>query len=195
MKGSKKAAFHDLFCADAKTELWRVGAGISTMAQVLLAAVEELEGEGWKKLVDKEMYKKMMAETKDLKPHLAVLNFGKGSEEGGDGDGGFAAIRRKQNDGTAREVSRTEQRVAEAAKYLYAWLKQEKSAFRQGLKFLAAGGVLYGAFCKEKTIRAGVLYKPASEEDFVRASLKRWQGGGDEEAPEDRRKEDAGLFS
>eukprot|EP00971_Amphidinium_carterae_P003353 66082-Amphidinium_carterae.1 len=90
VKGNKVVAFHSYLAAP---DQWHMGAGISQTAQTLLHSIEALESE--------DLKARALAEAETLKPHLTVLNIGKGS-----------AVETKQESGSFRSLKKRTQSAA-----------------------------------------------------------------------------------
>ena len=71
--GNKAAKYFTEFADD---DLERKGVAISRMAQVMMIALERLEGDIAAKVLDKAVLHEAMKEVRELKPHLVTLNGG-----------------------------------------------------------------------------------------------------------------------
>ena len=95
-EGNKKAAYHSHLCADKVADPWHVGAGVSTTAAALQAAIKNLETQDMQRLVRPELYDKIMAEASELKPILEMLNIGKGSQKQDAAGGTMSTVRKAE---------------------------------------------------------------------------------------------------
>eukprot|EP00971_Amphidinium_carterae_P199940 3968221-Amphidinium_carterae.1 len=138
--GNKKAKYHSHLCADQATDAWHIGAGISQTAAALLAAITHLKTDNMKKLLDKDVYAKVMAEVSVLEPHLLQLNLGKGPQTERD-TGSFRAVKKRKTASAPEVQTSTEATVLNAAGELHKWLSQEASPLRSTLFLLAACGM------------------------------------------------------
>ena len=172
-KGNRKAAYHSHLCANLTTDAWHVGAGISVTAAALLHAVEALEHENLKRILKEDLYAAAMGEAKTLKPHLEVLNFGKGIAGQGPVQASFRAVKKRRVDPSAPAPGRSEPEVQKAAEQLHDWLSKPSSPLRGLLFILSANNVFFTGYAAEKVARACVKHKPASKEDFVTGALAR----------------------
>ena len=115
-EGNKKAAYHSHLCADKATDMWHVGAGVSTTAAAIQAAVKNLETEDMKRLLRPELHEKIMAEALELKPILEKLNIGKGSQKQDAAASGTMRQAKRAKTGTSTIHAYSEEEVIEAAK-------------------------------------------------------------------------------
>ena len=168
-KGSKRVAFHTDLTA---TDPWRQGVGISRSAEALLAAIDLLESDNVKQLVKEEPLARAMEEVAALKPHLAVLNSGKGSQ-GGPKEPTLAQLKRRRTDQTSDTAAHSEAEVRAAATTVYKWLQKENTPLRAILHILAGSGAFFAGHVAEKVLRAAAKYKPFTEDSWVEAAMAR----------------------
>ena len=172
-EGHKAAHFlTELAATDATGGDMRAGIGISKTAQVLVAAIETLKLDVNKKWIAEEPYAKAIAEADELLPHLNVLNCGT-SGIGERRSKGFASMGGGRND---RAPASDAAATGAAAAALHKWLAKDRTPLRGMLGLLSGGGVFYAAAVAEKTARAWLHCKPASEEQAVRAAQARHAG-------------------
>jgi len=164
--GNKKASYHSLLCADKVADKWRVGAGISTTAAALQAAIKHVESPDMEKLLRPELHAKIIQETEQLKPILDMLNVGRGSQKQDRDTGSFREAKRQKTTGTSSVHAYTEAQVLDATKKFHAWLSQDKSAFRGALYILSGSNTYYTAHTAEMVARACVHCKPLSLEEM-----------------------------
>ena len=117
--GNKQAAYHSHLCADKDADPWHVGAGISTTAAALQAAVKNLESEDMKRLIRPELYEKIMTEANELKPVLEMLNIGKGSQKQ-EASGSTMRQAKRAKVGSSTVHAYTEAEVLQATKKFHA---------------------------------------------------------------------------
>ena len=173
-KGNRKAAYHSHLCADVAKDGWHVGAGISMTASAVLHAVEALEHENLKRVLREELYTAAMNEAASLKPHLEVLNFGKGVAGQGPVQASFRTVKKRRLEpGAASVPGRSEADVQKAAEHLCDWLAKPSSPLRGLLCILSGNNAFFTGYTAEKVARSCVLHKPASKADFVAGALAR----------------------
>jgi hypothetical protein len=174
--GTKAAKFNTLLAADQTDDPWRVGAGLSATAQVLVGAIEELKAPMPAQLMGKsEAYKKAVEEGDSLMPHLQILDFGKGSQKENPESGSFQSLKKKMRFTPSQAPKRTptKQELQVASEALHKWLSLPTSALRGVLAVLAGKGTFYSAHVFEKVARGMVECKPATKEDFLAALVVR----------------------
>ena len=175
--GNEFAKYHANFAAELPEDGGdvRVSIAISQTAEALLAVIHQLETGGRAdgnlgKLCDKAALDKAKAEADALKPHLEVLNFGKGtlSEKKAKG---FQSVKRAKTEPSG--PVRTKEQIEAAAKKMYDFLQREKSMLRSLLEILSAGGVFWAGYVALRTAKAAVACKPIDKEDFVAGAVAR----------------------
>ncbi|CAE7364503.1 unnamed protein product [Symbiodinium sp. CCMP2592] len=172
-RGNKSAAYHSHLCADQTQDAWRVGAGISLTAASLLATFEHLESKEMKLIIVEEFYVKIKAEIDHLKPHLRMLNFGKGSAAQKD-TGSFRAVKKQRTLGSNIETpTPTQEQLETAAKEFFKWLSSAKTPLRSMLFLLSGSNTYYSSHCAEVVARACIQHKPITEANFVAAVFAR----------------------
>ena len=184
-EGNKKTAYHSHLCADKETDKWHVGAGVSTTAAAIQAAIKHLESKEMRMLVRPEIYEKILVEAMELKPIVEKLNLGRGSQKHDKSTGSLSQAKRQKNEGTVHGHS--EEEVLAAVKKFHAWLSQEKSALRGALFVLSGSNTYYTSHAAEVVARACITYKPLSAEemcDCMKARLSKPAEQEDEKAPE-----------
>ena len=136
---------------------YRVGVGLSRHAGLLVNIIERLRTDEYLKLIlDKDVYKKAMAEAKTLLPFLQTLNFGKGSMHRGEQDNaGLRGLRKRSRDEEKKDFP-SEPDIDAAVAEVFAWLERPASALRGLLVVLSAGGLPYAAMAGERTLRAWI---------------------------------------
>ncbi|CAJ1458566.1 unnamed protein product, partial [Effrenium voratum] len=148
-KGDKFAAFYSELAAtpeNCKDAPYRVGVGLSRLAEVLLNSIEEFQSRDFlRKLLKDSVVKKVDEEAGDLLPHLKA----KGPQA-------------PEAPGAAA-VAPTADELAASAKKLYEFLSSgTNSNLRALVATLSAGGVLYAAHCADSLARRdGERHHPA----------------------------------
>ena len=191
--GNKQAAYHSHLCADKDADPWHVGAGVSTTAAALQAAVKNLESEDMKRLIRPELYEKIMTEANELKPVLEMLNIGKGSQKQEASGSTMKQAKRAKVGGSAVHAY-TEAEVLEAAKKFHAWLSQEKSALRGALFVLSGNNSYYTGHVAEVVARACIQHKPLSAADMVTCMRARLTKPAESEGSKKPGTDVTGLF-
>lgn len=178
-EGSMVASFHSELAATESTGgVYRVGVGISRIAESLLAAIHALEDPALKRLLQDRPLTVALGEGKGLEKALVILNAGKGSESTDTEGAGFGKFRSAVGQATS-QPNHSEEAVRKAAADLYAWLTLDKSPLRAMLALLSCHGVFYAAQVNEKVARGWVHHKPAELRDVEAAALaRRARGGG-----------------
>eukprot|EP00439_Symbiodinium_sp_Y106_P039165 s2340_g4.t2 len=172
-RGNRKAAYHSHLCANLDNDAWHVGAGISLTAAALLCSIKHFRSTEMKTLIKEQWYDAVEQELTNLKPHLKMLNLGKGSAKQKD-TGSFRQAKKRKTDsvgGDGRLPSVEE--VTKAAKVLYDWLKQPSSPFRSLLCVLSGSNTYFSGHVAETVARAAVLQKPLTAEQFLEAMRAR----------------------
>jgi hypothetical protein len=177
--GNKKAKFHTELAADKEHGGdYRVGVGMSRMAETLLAAIEQLDDENIGLLLAPGPLQSAQAEGKALAPALRILNAGKGAENDETAASFSAFKKHKGNAGssskdTGRPASSTTADIEKAAAEYHDWLSKETTPLRAVLAILAGNGTFFAAHVAEKTSRAWALHKPADKSAAQAAALAR----------------------
>lgn len=175
-EGSKAAVFHSELAATQESGGdYRVGVGLSRVAQSLSAAISALQEPMMAKVLQDSRLKAALAEAKLLEKPLAVLNAGKGSEKIAEDVKGFGKFRAVAGQ-PQQTPQHSEAAVRQAAGDLHTWLSKEKSALRGMLAILSANGTFYAAQINEKVARGWIRHKPASPADVAKAALARQTG-------------------
>ena len=188
--GGKSVHFHSHLAADIHTNPWSVGAGISITCQSLLWAIDRMESEKMLGILKEDMVKTALEEAGSLKPHLLILNFGRGSV-GSTKSANMSNLRRKSPQPVAIPG---EHEIKESVYELHEWLRKPKSPFRGFLAVLSGDGCFYAAHAAEKVARACITCKPADFEHFCRGALARRQSVQPPIARYDARWDVADLF-
>ncbi|CAE7369786.1 unnamed protein product, partial [Symbiodinium sp. CCMP2456] len=113
--GNKQAAYHSHLCADLQTDAWHVGAGVSTTAAAIEAAIKNFDTENMRMFSREDLYAKVIEEINQLKPVLEKLNVGRGSQKMEAGPGGFKEAKRQKTSEPVQAY--TEAEVLEAARF------------------------------------------------------------------------------
>eukprot|EP00971_Amphidinium_carterae_P107237 2124453-Amphidinium_carterae.1 len=173
VKGNKVVAFHSYLAAP---DQWHVGAGLSQTAQTLLHSIEALESEDLQAVLVPDILKRALAEAETLKPHLTVLNIGKGSSvETKQESGSFRSLKKRTQSAAPPKLPSDADTTA-AAEALYNWAKQDQSALRGLLSILSSGSTFYASYSAEKILRGYVSDKTTAE-SLVAAALARKNTG------------------
>ena len=185
--GSKAAFFHtELAATGATGGDYRVGIGLSRLAQTLLAALSKLREPNMAKLLQPRPLELALNEALQLEPHLKVLNAGKGNlatpEDANTGPTGFARSWKAASASGPPTPAHTKEAIEAAAAAVHVWLAKPASPLRAIISVLSAGGSFYAANAAEKTARAWIKCKPAGEAACINAALARATGT---EAPVD----------
>jgi len=157
--GNKAAKYFTEFADD---DLERKGVAISRLAQVMMIALERLEGDVAVKVLDKAVLHEAMKEVRELKPHFVTLNGGMNQGSGP----------KSLKYATSQASPKSSTDIKEAAMKVFEWLTRPTSTLRSLLSFLSGGGCWYVAACHEKTARA-YIKKGITEEVFTDSSIKR----------------------
>lgn len=178
-EGNNAATFHSELAATELTGgVYRVGVGISRVAESLIAAIHALEEPMLKRLLRDAPLAAALNEGKQLEKSLVILNAGKGSERTGEELAGFGKFRAAAAQPEA-PPQQSETAVKRAAAELHAWLSLEKSPLRAVLALMSGHGVFYAAQVNEKVARGWIHHKPATLADVEAAALaRRGQGAG-----------------
>lgn len=171
-KGDKNCPYFTELAADeSQGGLYRQGVGLSKVAEVVAAAIKELEKEHYGKFIDKTLYQAIMAEATQLKPILAVLD-GKSQESYVQAAGSMSRRR--------RVAAVSHEQADAAAKGFRNWLALPQSKLRAAFAVLSGGGVFWAAQAAEKSARAWKDHAPVDEDHMVSVARARLCG----EAPE-----------
>ena len=119
--------------------------------------VYSLQSENFAAVLKPEHLKQALDEAELLKPHLEVLNFGKGSEKEAT-TGTLSQLKRRKI--TAAAAAPSQEAVKAAADAVHTWLQKDMSPLRAMLSILAGSGAIWSAHVAEKVARAAVLHKP-----------------------------------
>ena len=178
-EGSEAARFHsELAATDETGGNYRVGLGLSRVAETLLAGIKELRESNVAQLLKEEPYQKALTEAAELTPSLRILHAGKGRQGGMESSGtGFGKLR-KQKAKQKEAPQHTPQDVEAAARAVHAWFMKRESPLRAMFNILSRGGAFYTANVADKVGRSWVAGKPAPVEDAITAALARAGGGG-----------------
>lgn len=135
--GSKWCAYHhELAAGPATGGNYRVGVGLSRVAEALLAAIERLDAPTTAMLVKESALTAAKADADKIRPSLAVLNAGRGSESAGQGAIGFKSLCAAPG---ALKKAPTEEEIRKAAKVLHDWWSQERSPLRAFVSIMSQG--------------------------------------------------------
>ena len=158
-EGDDYVAYHSELCADSTTGgPYRVGVGLSRNAAVLAKAIERLQTDNIRAVLDDEKLAAVMDEADRLMPHLRVLDFGKGSET----NDGATTLRSVRRWGAETKVSHTAEEIKAAVSVVHEWLNKKHSPLRGMLSILAGGGLFYSAYAAELTLRGWVQFGGAT---------------------------------
>jgi len=151
----------------------RRGIAISRMAQVMIEAIDRLDGDVAKAVLNEKVRADAHAEGKELKEYLMILNGGMNS----------TAATKSLKYVSKTIVAPNAEKVTEAAKKVFDWLNKRDSYLRSLLAFLSGGGLYFAAACHEKTSRA--FLSAFTKELFVEAAVARISKGHNEETNDD----------
>ena len=155
-KGDKWTKFYCELAADeASGGAYRIGIGVSRFSGLLLAVIKELEERtDFDVIFNERVLAKAREEAAALKPHLKVLNKGRGSQS-------YAAKEETINSLKRRRVQEEQveavgvRDLQNAAAELWAWMRLGmQSPLRSVIVITSAGGVFYAAHASDKTARA-----------------------------------------
>ena len=176
-KGDKFARFFTELAAapdNCKDAEYRVGVGLSRLAEVLEACIEEfLARDNLHKLLKEKVVAKVKAEAEELLPHVKALNAGRAAFQK---EETFGGLKRRRTESGEKP---TEAKLKEAAEALRIFLcKGETSNLRAFVATMSAGGVFYAAHAADKTARAWLNHAaPAvTKESVTQAVLARAAG-------------------
>ena len=157
---------------------YRVGVGISRVAEALLVAFEQLRQPVYKQVIVEKQLNAALAEMNQLEPHLKVLNAGKGSQQQEDGGAvGFNNARAMAARSSSRAVPVPDDGAIErAAKAFHQWLSKPQTPLRALLAILGGHGAFYAAQVHEKVARAWLQEKHVTEGDVAQAARTRISG-------------------
>ena len=170
--GNKGAMYHSELAAkgdDAEAD-YRIGVGLSRVAGTISAGIAVLERPEYRQLLKEDLLRKALAEGETLKPHLAILDAGKGSNS--TSGQGFSSLKKQ----SASNVARTNAEIERAVAAIVEWVSKPESALRTMLNYLSGDGAFFSAFAAERTLRGCVHCKPATAEDLSRAARARLSG-------------------
>ena len=169
-EGDDYVAYHSELCADSSTGgPYRVGVGLSRNAAVLAKAIERLQTDNMKAVLDDHKLALVLGEAEQLLPHLQILDFGKGSEN----SDGATTLRAVRKWGTDSKTSHTAEEIKAAACAVHEWLQKKQSPLRGLLSVLSGGGLFYSAYAAELTMRGWVQFGGATAEIAEKAALER----------------------
>ena len=101
-----------------------------------------LQSENFAAVLKPEDRKQALDEAELLKPHLEVLNFGKGSEKEAT-TGTLSQLKRRKI--TAAAAAPSQEAVKAAADAVHTWLQKDMSPLRAMLSILAGSGAIWSA--------------------------------------------------
>lgn len=188
-QGTKKVAFHTEL---ADEEKYRQGVGLSRTAEALLAAIAVLESKNMTKLLQQGPLEAARNEAAELKPHLTLLNRGKGRQEGPKEFTMSQLKKRRVDSGASAPPS--EEAVKAAAVEVHKWLSKETTPLRAILTILAGNGTFWAGHVAEKTCRAAVQHKPFTEVTFAAAAAARNTAPAPSVAAQSTAADTGGLF-
>ena len=188
-KGSFRAEFHSELAAPDADD-WRLAVGMSRHSEAIAIAIEKLESEDIGKLLKPDIMTKVRGEIKILKPALATLNFGKGSEGGGQVS--LTALKKMK---AGEQKAHDEGSVKSAAKEVHKWLMKEQSPLRAVLSLLAGNGCFWAGYAAENTMRSAVKQKPIAEERFIDIVAKRAKTSSSASGSGAPKSDSSGLFN
>ena len=167
--GDKWAKFFSELAADDTTGgEYRVGVGLSRLAEVLAAAITELRTrEDLRMCLKENVLQKALQEADALMPHFERLNAGKAAMDKPK-EPTFGNLKRRKTTGGAESLATpTPEQLRDSAGAVYDWLqKGTDSNLRMLMAFLGAGGVFWAAQAADKTARAWLQHKqPAVTKD------------------------------
>lgn len=192
-EGSKAAMSHsELAAGDGSGGNYRVGVGLSRVAQSLAAAVSKLREPIMAKVLQEAPLKAALTEATALEKPLAILNAGKGSEKVAEDIKGFGKFRATAGQSQSNQ-QHSEAAVRQAAADFHAWLHKDKSPLRGMLAVLSAHGTFFSAQVKEKVARGWVRHKPTSAKDVAEAALARHVGASSSSTSAAKENDAAGL--
>jgi hypothetical protein len=157
--GNKVAKYFSEY-ADDDPE--RKGVAISRMSQVMLIAMERLEGDVASKVLDKGVLREALKEVTEMKPYFMTLNGGMNQSTGS----------KSLKYATIPVASKSVKDIEVAARKVFEWLNKPMSTLRSLLSFLSGGGCWYVCAVHEKSSRA-YIKKGLTEGDFIESSIKR----------------------
>ena len=191
--GNKQAAYHSHLCTDKVTDPWRVGAGVSTTAAALQAAVKNLETDDMKRLIRPELYEK-----NHERGYRAEAHFGDAEHwqrfPKAEASGSTMRQAKRAKVGSSTVHAYTEAEVLEATKKFHAWLSQEKSALRGALFVLSGNNSYYTGHVAEVVARACIQFKPLSAADMVTCMRARLTKPAESEGSKKPGTDSTGLF-
>ena len=178
-KGDKFAKFFSNLGSEMDTPAgkWRVGVGLSQLAEVMDAAIGELKSRTELKQVIKDsVYKKAMDEATELLPVFKILNAGTGSLKGPKEDT-FGGLKKKRKlEPASNAETPTPEKVIEATAKFKEWLnKDTNSNLRMLISFLSSGGVFYAAHAADKVTRAWLKHQAGADENMLLCMQARHQ--------------------
>ena len=169
-QGSKAAKFHSDLAAD---DSYRVGIGLSRVAESLLAAIAQLKDPINDRFIIAEVLKAARTEADKIEPFLKALYAGKGSQGSEPETIGFGRPRAMaaRNRGLDRQPSPEE--VCTAAREFYGWLGTSKSPLRGLIAGMSGYGCFFAAQVNDKVARAWKEHKPATQQAAEDAAYAR----------------------
>lgn len=190
-QGTKKVAFHTEL---ADEDTYRQGVGLSRTAEAVLAAIEVLDSANMKKLLQAGPLQAALAEAGALKPHLVLLNRGKGRQEGPK-ELTMSQLKKRRVDSGPSAPAPREEAVKAAAAEVHKWLSKDTSPLRAILSILAGNGAFWAGHVAEKTCRAAVEHKPFTEVTFATAAAARSTAPAPSAASQSAATDTRGLFA
>ena len=136
-RGDGHVAHPSELCADPEMGLDVVGRGLGRHATVIGKAIERLQTDDVKALLDSDKMASVLFEAHQLLPHLRILEC---CNEGYDG------------------TRRTVEEIGAAVRAVHEWLQRERSPLRGLLSILSAGGLFYSASVTDLTLRGWVQF-------------------------------------
>ena len=183
--GNKGVSYFTNLAADTNDpdHDYRIGVGISQLAEGVLCGIDRLESRDIRSLLQETHLERATTEAAELRPHLEVLNRGRGSMQGKDqnnGPVGFGRIERQTQSSSAESEAvapPTAEQIQQAVNALNAWLRKARSPLRAILNILSQGGAFYVAQCHEKTGRAWLMHGGGNLDKMQRGAAARTTQG------------------
>ena len=140
-EGSYHVAFHSELAATSSTGgPYRVGIGLSRLAESLLAALAELQQPVYKNVIDNALLRDALHEGVMLQPYLQVLHAGKATPTDDTPRLGFSKVRAAHRAAVQTVACRNVDDLRLSAAHVWKWLQREDSHFRRLLGFLSGEG-------------------------------------------------------
>lgn len=168
--GSKAAEFHSEL---ASTDPYRIGVGLSRMAEAVEAGIGRLKDPNVRRLLKDEFLQRALDEAVEIEASCKALNAGKGSQRES-AHAGFNRARRATPASTQEPPKPEDLRMH--ATRIHTWLAKPSSPLRAIFAILAGGGAFFAAHMAEKTGRAWVTVAGKTAENTVAAALARATG-------------------